>query len=61
MRLELEKKLLEMDYEFGTVMDALRGAGVYEDTLVLVTGDNGPWECKCELTGVALQRRTRSE
>jgi arylsulfatase len=43
--------LMEMDWEIGEIMHAVEAAGVAEDTLYLVSGDNGPWECKCNLTG----------
>jgi len=43
--------LLEMDNEMGTIMEALDEAGVARDTLIFVTGDNGHWACKCNLTG----------
>ncbi len=33
----------ELDWSVGAVLDALERAGVAEDTLVLVTSDNGPW------------------
>lgn len=32
-------------------MGALETHGLRDSTLVLVTGDNGPWEVKCDLTG----------
>ncbi|MEM7728735.1 MAG: sulfatase [Pseudomonadota bacterium] len=32
-----------MDAGIGTVLDALDAAGVADDTLVIVTSDNGPW------------------
>jgi hypothetical protein len=48
---EFAASLLEMDNEVGRVMAAPKKADVDENTLVLVTGDNGPWECKCNLTG----------
>eukprot|EP00656_Telonema_subtile_P043815 TRINITY_DN50118_c0_g1_i1.p1 TRINITY_DN50118_c0_g1~~TRINITY_DN50118_c0_g1_i1.p1 ORF type:complete len:248 (-),score=50.60 TRINITY_DN50118_c0_g1_i1:62-805(-) len=32
-------------------MSAVEAAGLQNDTLVLVTGDNGPWECKCKYAG----------
>ena len=33
----------ELDWSTGAVLDALERAAVAEDTLVLVTSDNGPW------------------
>ena len=44
--------LMEMDAEMGTLMRALDAFGLANDTLVMVAGDNGNWECKCNLTGV---------
>ena len=38
--------LLEMDHEVGRVMGALKASNVDDNTLVMVTGDNGNWECK---------------
>ena len=32
-------------------MAALKASGVDDNTLVIVSGDNGPWETKCNLTG----------
>jgi len=43
--------LLEMDNEMGTIMKALDDGGVADDTLIFVTGDNGYWDCKCNLSG----------
>lgn len=33
----------EMDWSTGKVLDALRAAGIDQNTLVLFTSDNGPW------------------
>ena len=43
--------LLEMDTTVGVIVDSLRRNGFTDDTLVLFTGDNGPWEEKCDLSG----------
>eukprot|EP00037_Helgoeca_nana_P026423 m.298021 g.298021 ORF g.298021 m.298021 type:complete len:192 (+) comp27213_c1_seq4:816-1391(+) len=43
--------LLELDETVGAIMAALKASGVDDNTLVLVTGDNGPWEVKCALSG----------
>eukprot|EP00040_Diaphanoeca_grandis_P029083 m.169355 g.169355 ORF g.169355 m.169355 type:complete len:639 (-) comp31562_c0_seq1:99-2015(-) len=43
--------LLELDETVGVIMAALKTTGVDDNTLVVVTGDNGPWEVKCDLTG----------
>ena len=43
--------LLELDYTIGRIVGSLHTAGVANNTLVLLTGDNGPWEQKCELAG----------
>ena len=43
--------LLEMDTTVGVIVDSLRRNGFTNNTLVLFTGDNGPWEGKCNLTG----------
>eukprot|EP00047_Mylnosiga_fluctuans_P012367 m.25635 g.25635 ORF g.25635 m.25635 type:complete len:452 (+) comp4191_c0_seq1:2-1357(+) len=43
--------LLELDDTIGRVLDALDAAGVTNDTLVVLTGDNGPWAVKCGLSG----------
>jgi uncharacterized sulfatase len=33
----------EIDWSVGQILDALRAAGIEDDTLVLFTSDNGPW------------------
>ena len=43
--------LLEVDETIGVIMNAIRANKVDTNTLVFVTGDNGPWEMKCELSG----------
>lgn len=43
--------LLEVDETVGSIMSALKANGVDDNTLVFVTGDNGPWETKCSLSG----------
>lgn len=43
--------LAEVDNSVGVIMQALQDAGVAENTVVVLTGDNGPWESKCNLTG----------
>jgi arylsulfatase A-like enzyme len=45
--------LFELDETVGKIMASLKSHGVDDSTLVLVTGDNGPWEEKCDLTGSA--------
>jgi len=43
--------LIEMDETVGSIMGSLKKHGVDENTLVFFTGDNGPWETKCDLAG----------
>ena len=43
--------LREMDDLVGKVMLALSTEGKENNTLVWFTGDNGPWDRKCDLTG----------
>ena len=43
--------LLELDDAVGRVIAALETHGVANNTLVYLTGDNGPWNAKCELAG----------
>lgn len=45
--------LMEMDSEVGAVVETLVELDQLDNTLILVTGDNGPWECKCDLSGSA--------
>lgn len=47
--------LREMDNEVGALVGTLKDLGALDDTLILVTGDNGPWQCKCNLSGSAGQ------
>lgn len=48
---EFAAALMEMDDEMGNLMKGLDENGVQKETLIMVTGDNGNWECKCNLTG----------
>jgi arylsulfatase A-like enzyme len=46
--------LLELDSTVGAIMAALAAQpAVDAQTLVFLSGDNGPWECKCDLSGTA--------
>lgn len=36
--------MMEIDWSVGEIMTALRESGVEQDTIVLFTSDNGPWE-----------------
>ena len=45
--------LLEMDSTVGVIVDSLQRNGLTNNTLVWFTGDNGPWDSKCNLTGTA--------
>eukprot|EP00051_Salpingoeca_urceolata_P019388 m.283015 g.283015 ORF g.283015 m.283015 type:complete len:565 (+) comp19410_c1_seq1:371-2065(+) len=38
--------LVEADWIVGNVMTALKEKGIFNDTLILFTGDNGPWMIK---------------
>ncbi len=43
--------LAELDDTVGGVVASIEAASKTEETVVFMTGDNGPWEAKCELTG----------
>ena len=43
--------LMEIDHFVGEILDTVYGLGVSEETLVIFTSDNGPWEYKCDLSG----------
>lgn len=43
--------LMELDDTVGRIIASLDAAGVRNNTLVFLTGDNGPWEAKCDLAG----------
>ena len=43
--------LAELDDTVGGMMASLEAHGLRNNTLVFLTGDNGPWELKCTLTG----------
>lgn len=45
--------LLEMDAAVGAIVQALKDNGFEDNTLVWFTGDNGPWEAKCQYAGLA--------
>ena len=38
-----------VDFEVGRIADALHRTGLANDTLVLITSDNGPWDVSCAL------------
>lgn len=43
--------LAELDDTVGAMMGSLEALGLRNSTLVLMTGDNGPWQEKCDLSG----------
>jgi arylsulfatase A-like enzyme len=43
----------EIDWNVGRIVDALKEAGVADNTIVLFTSDNGPWLCWGESAGSA--------
>lgn len=43
--------LLELDDAIGQIWSTLQSTGLDKDTLVMLTGDNGPWNVKCDLAG----------
>lgn len=42
---------MELDHTFDTIWQAVKDAGLANDTLILATSDNGPWAVKCDLAG----------
>jgi arylsulfatase G len=44
--------LLEMDATVGAIIQALKDHGIEDNTLVWFAGDNGPWEEKCQYSGL---------
>jgi arylsulfatase len=49
--------MMELDWSVGRVIDALREAGLLENTLVVLTSDNGPWLQEGPLGGEASPLR----
>jgi len=45
----------EMDWILGKVLDAVKDAGVEDDTLVIFTSDNGPWTAERSCSGAKGQ------
>lgn len=43
--------LLELDNTVGVITAAITAAGLDNNTLIILTGDNGPWSVKCSLAG----------
>lgn len=43
--------LMELDHTIGRVMNAIHASGVANNTLILLAGDNGPWNHACDFSG----------
>jgi len=43
--------LREMDYQVQALYDSLKSAGVLDNTLIIYSSDNGPWEVMCQYGG----------
>ena len=44
---------MELDHTVNRIWQAVKDAGIENNTLILATSDNGPWSVKCELCGSA--------
>jgi len=49
--------MMELDWSVGQILEALKTSGVDDNTLVILTSDNGPWLSYGEHSGVALPLR----
>ncbi|MCL5129188.1 sulfatase [Algibacter sp. L4_22] len=47
----------EIDWSMGTILETLKSLGLDENTLVVFTSDNGPWDLKDKQGGSALPLR----
>ena len=45
--------VMEMDHYVGKMLSFLKDKDIEEDTIVIFTSDNGPWEIKCDLAGTS--------
>lgn len=44
---------MELDHTVNRIWQAVKDAGIDNNTLILATSDNGPWAVKCDLAGSA--------
>jgi arylsulfatase G len=44
---------MELDHTVNRIWQAVKDAGIENNTLILATSDNGPWAVKCDLAGSA--------
>ena len=43
--------LSELDNNFGRMIQVVKDLGYYENTIVWLASDNGPWEMECQFAG----------
>lgn len=45
--------LMEMDHFIGEIIDFVEESNIVDNTIIIFTSDNGPWDLKCDLAGEA--------
>ena len=43
--------LKELDMNFGRMIQTVKDLGLYENTVIWLISDNGPWELQCQYAG----------
>lgn len=43
--------LMELDHNFGRMIQVVKDLGLFEDTIIWLASDNGPWEKECQFGG----------
>lgn len=43
--------LMEMDHNFGRMIQVVKDLGLFDDTVIWIASDNGPWEVECQFGG----------